>query len=466
MAFNTRYLDEYRTEIRLDIGCPGGGGLLWQDTELDRCVQRAVDDLTRHYPDEVVYEHTIVLDPSILPDYIVAPAAGTWKDLTYKPIKPGSDTVTSSPAGTTYTRDTDYTIDYRNGRITIVAAALGGTITEGAPLLVDYTKSRIGIDISAIITDLIRISRVEYPVDRVPQQFVSYNIFGDFLYIGSQKPGESQTQIADKEHVAIYYEKPQSAPTGTSSSGTAPSYPAFLDQVICVGAGAYAFLMKAVNTEHQVVVDLAAVRTALGNVATYLGTTGDAYSAVGILADITDNADDLRTDIIVALNAARSALYEVDTTDLGKTDTGAEALLSSGSAYINTVNVGDRVPENYREYAQAATNIATVRTNSALGLIQEATIRLSTLRSYIEEAGGWNRVVEDYISEAQSRLGVISDSLGIADRFRTEGVLRRDEFWTILKDRTEWRRRISSAPVTQPAGGPVKATAKARTDQL
>lgn len=45
-------------------------------------------------------------------------------------------TVETDPAGTTYVADTDYVIDYRNGRI---KALSGGSITDGENLLIDGT---------------------------------------------------------------------------------------------------------------------------------------------------------------------------------------------------------------------------------------------------------------------------------------------------------------------------------------
>lgn len=462
MAFITRYLDEYRAEIRLDI-VGGMDETLWKDVELNRSIQRAVDDLSRFYPLEAVYEHTIIDDPPILPDYIVAPAAGTWKDLTYKPIKPGSDSVTSSPAGTTYTRDTDYTMDYSNGRLTIIAAACGGTITAGAPLLVDYTQSKLGVDLSAIITNMIRVVRVEYPVDKVPQQFVAYNIWNDFMYIGSQKPGESQTRLNDKEHVAIYYEKPHTAPTydDDAETGTAPSYPAFLDQVITIGAGAYALLMKAIQYEHQAVTDVAYVDVALDKVATYLETNNTNDNAKEILANIMDDTTNLRNAITEALIAANTYLDDVDATDLAPATYGAEGLLATAidGGLINKLNIGGRVPEIYADYSRAVITRAQARTNAAMGFIQEANTRLSNIRSYIEEAGAWMRMGETFIGEAQSRISNVGQYLTVADRFRAEGLERRNEFWSILRDKAEYRKRMVSIPVRQPAtGGPVKAS--------
>jgi hypothetical protein len=639
-------LTEYRTALRLDLK---DSGALWSDDELDRSVTRAVGDLSRFAPLESVYEHTI--DYTVTGESSVAPAVATWKALTYKPIKPESETITTDPAGTTYTRDTDYTMDYVNGKYTIIS---GGSITEADNLLVSYTKSRLGIDISAIITSLIRVTHVEYPVDRIPQQLVSYNIWNDLLYIGSQKVGSSQTQLTDKEHIAIYYEKEHTAPT-VSADG---SYQDYLDQVICIGAGAYALLMKALQYEHQSVTDLVSVRTELGftttlhtnigtaltalaaihtltdvaldKVTTYvtdadtaldaaitqmaLGPTAlakiDTYlagateSTKALLAQITTDVAGLRTAFLTAVDAAKAYLDEVDTTDLvGAEGVWAEEVkhilteagipnaedflelgddsinistiltdvetaldkiateiaagktyLETGDDTINTVNVGDNVPELYRDYgnvevglgagyrqeaserlakatlhqrqaelylryAGAALELARLwdakrkdflteamaRTNAALGFIGEASARLEAIGQYLNQSSGYTTiaigftneaagrvsVARAYIEEAGSRLGMcnafITEANGrvaemdrylneagvrlsqinaylseagiyanlagsdreLADRFKAEGIERRNEFWSILRDKSEYRKRVSSTPVRQ-----------------
>ena len=46
----------FRDKLRLDLK---DSGTIWSNNELDRCVQRAVDDLNRYMPQEKVYETTI-----------------------------------------------------------------------------------------------------------------------------------------------------------------------------------------------------------------------------------------------------------------------------------------------------------------------------------------------------------------------------------------------------------------------
>jgi len=421
MTFSTRYSGEYNTELWLDLK---GTSSLWSATELDRCVQRAVDDLSRHYPLEVAYEHTI--NYTVSDESSVAPVAGTWKALAYKPIRVDSEVVTNSTGAITYTKDTDYTMDYINGKYTIIT---GGGITATNVLIFDYYKSLLGIDLSAIITNLLRVSRVEYPGSMVPQQFVNFSIWNNFMYIGSQGTGKSQAELTDKEHVVIYYEAPHTAP-GTA---TAPSYPAFLDEVVCIGAAGYAMYLKSIQCEHQAITDLASMRTELGlttavhtlvgialgaaitqevaaatalaKVATYLETNSN-YSAKLVLEDISTT---LHSDTIVAAKHADAVLTQLATAlSISEADVNAvyteqkkwiltsganmtaldvQALLGTGDDYINKANLGARVAEIYGEYANISTRIAEMSGLTGTNLVSFAQAEASTISAIAQSMG-------------------------------------------------------------------------------
>jgi len=411
MSFDTRYIGEYQTEIWRDLK---GDVTLWTSTEITRCVERAVDDLSRFYPLEAVYEHTIIQTVTD-EEWDADDTPGEYVSLAYKPIKPESETVKDS-AGKACTRDTDYTIDYINGKITHIS---GKEIDNGEEdCTISYKKDTLGIDLSAIITNMTRVVHAIYPADKVPQQKVSYNIWNNFMYIGSQKTGESQIQLIDKEHIAIYYEKPHTAPLAAA----APSYPAFLDEVICKGAAAYALLMKAIQYEHQAVEDIAYVDDALDKV------TLEMTALDGELSD----AVDVWTAENSMLTDASNALSE------------AGSLLSSGEPKINTVNVGDNVPELYRDYANVQVAIAERAYLIARAHEQKRADILTEAARYTDKADAWN-------TEAQNRIANAGMYLEIATRWRQEGLERRNEFWSILRDKAEYRKRLSTTPVTQPA---------------
>ena len=500
MAFNTRYLGEYTTQVRLDIADPIGGAGIWASTEIDRCIQRAVDDLSRHYPLEAVYEHTIVQDVAG-EHWTVDDTYGVFVELDNKPIKPESETVTDS-SGNACTRDTDYTMDYINGKI----AHIGGGELDSSEVNchITYKKDTLGIDISAIITNLIRITGVEYPVDKIPQQSVAFSIWNDFMYIGSQRAGQSQIELTDKEHIAIYYEKQHTAPL----TATAPSYPALLDEVVCKGAATYAFLIKAVNCEHQCVVDLATIRTELGlttavhtlitaalNTVTdyineahdqagkmgeYLVSNGTTDNAADVLANITDDITNLRTAINGAIAGADAVLGKISTVDLDIATVSPTAWLLEGELLINQLNDGGpNVAPIFADYARAKMQISQTRAQQAAAYVQEAGMRLSNLRSYIDESAGWVSIangyrddtiqrlgmaqtavaqsqtyigqIDRYISEAAQYQEVVANNMLLADRYRAEGQIRMAEFNAILSSRAEYRKRVASIPLRQPA---------------
>ena len=396
---------------------------------------------------------------------------GVWVQLT-NPIKSGSVTINTTDDATIYTLDTDYEVDYANGR---VCTKSGGDMVAETEHHIDYTKSRHAIDISSIIPQLIRIARVEYPVDKMPQQFPAWSIWDNMLTIGSPKVGSSQEHLGDKEHLAIYYESKHSPPSLVSSG----SYPEYLDEVITIGALAFAYLIEAGQYEQQAVVDLASARTQLGliaavhtlaaaastKVALYLETNDTTDNAKDVLSNITDDIAELRTKIIVAVDAMATELGKVDTISLDKATTGAEAYLDTGDAEIPALGTAARVPERYAEYARTRGELAQARVAAAVGYAQEAQMRMNSLLSYVTEAGGWMRIAEDFVAEAQARIAEIDRylaeatqfqetanlSMALSDRFRLEGQSRLSEFLRILSNKAEYRKRVASVPVRQPA---------------
>jgi len=579
------YQAEIIEKLKLDLHDSDETSRLWTDDQFKRAIKRSVSEMSRHYPLEAVYEHTI--NQTVTDEASTAPAAGTYLALTYKPIDPESEVVKSA-GGTTYTRDTDYIMDYINGKYTIITA---GSITAADTLAISYNKDMLGIDISALISDLIRVVHVEYPTGKVPQQKVAFSIWDDFMYVGSQATGQSQKLLTDESHIAIYYEKVHTPPTTTANG----SYAEFMDDVVLVGAAAYSLMAKALQQEHQGVTDLASMRTELGmttdihvlidtaldKVTTYVADMDTALDAAIVqaaasatalakinsdstrtyltdadtaldafistiaeagtalaktivylddntnedskywLTKITTDIADLRTKILAAQAATATELGLVGTNSLDKATTGAEAYLDTYDDNINTVNLGADVATVGANYSRARAEIASVRIQESIAYVQEANSRIENLKTYIEQADAWGRVAagfvneavqrialsNSYIDEADKRLSIadrylveaserakaanayIGESNGrytmckafieeagsriadvdrylaeaaqykeavnvdmlLSDRFRVEGQSRLDEFHGLLKSRAEYRKRVASVPVRQPA---------------
>lgn len=216
--------------------------------------------------------------------------------------------------------------------------------------------------------------------------------------------------------------------------------------------------------------------------------------AIGVLANI--NA--LHADLVTAVDAANTYLDDV-ATDLTNADTvrdsyinttnyvagGTEpdilAYLTSGDALLNTITKGgqdERTPEMYAAFASAVKNAlvaafetdrqmylqdATARTNAALGYTQEAAQRATNMRVYIETAEGYTNVAALFAREAESRLlqinyylqqaiqyiSAASDDLNTADRFRTDGDIRRAEAWSVWLDRRQYIGDFATAAMRQ-----------------
>jgi len=246
-------LETYRENLRIDLK---DSGAVWDSDELSRCVQRAVADLSRFLPYEQVYEQSLQFAVTA-EKWTSAAAAGTYVALANKPIREGSETV-KNLAGLACVRDTDYYIDYSNGKITHIASA---KIGNAEACTISYSKSQIGVNLSSL-TGLIRVNRVEYPVGDVPQSFPSWSVWGHVLFLEGDV-AESQFRMSEGKHIAIHYLNEHTAPTET----IAGTYPSFLDNTVLLAASAYALLIKALEYEHKSGTDMASSRTALGNIA-------------------------------------------------------------------------------------------------------------------------------------------------------------------------------------------------------
>ncbi len=434
---------------------------------------------------------------------------GVWVNLANKPIR--TTGFSADLAGTAFTMDTDYEVDYINGRIRLIT---GTTMAAATAYTVDYTKSKLGINIAAIIPELRRIVDVEYPANLVPQSFVSYSVWGNFLYIGSQRPTQSQEEMSDNKHIVIYYEAAQQPPSVVSPG----SYPEALEEVVDLGAQAYALFMKSLQYEHQAVTDATALRSELDNTTavhalakaalvlagTQLGAAVVAglftkvdvaldaiATAVGAAATalVKINSDSGRTyltDADTALDAAAVALGLVPTNSLDKATTGAEAYLDTGDNYITTNNSAAQVAEKHAKFSESRVAIAVARVQQALGYVQEAgnrvaiadryiqeatvhvnsanaytnevTVRLGESdrwsnagRGYIEQANSYLTEIEQYLNEARLYAEAINADLVLADRFRTDAIERLNEFYSILKSKAEYRKRLSRVALHQPA---------------
>lgn len=349
------------------------------------------------------------------------------------PVEPSSEGIYSAAlkTGTKYTLDTDYYMDYANGRICFTNA---GSMAAATTYYANYSRASTSIDISNIIPELQRITKVLYPADKVPEQQVAHSLWENMLTIGALRQGASQEALTDKEHIAIYYEARHAPPTLVGSG----SYPALLNEVVLLGAGGYALEIEALQYELAVATNITSITGALTNATKYLDNNAGA-DAAGLLADITTDAAELRTAMETALDKASTYLTAADTPP------SAHDYLINGDDTINKLNDGGvTVPERYADYARASMQLYQT-------LLAEAGARLSNLRSYIEQSSGYTAIAGNFIGEATRYQEAAGTNLVLADRLRGEAEIRLAEFHTILDNKAEYRKRVGGASVKQPA---------------
>ena len=415
-----------------------------------------------------------------------------WVSLANKPIKWGSEKSVTDVDANALTRNTDFYLDYMRGKIKAISS---GGIVAADTVTISYTKGQLWLDMSDL-PDLIRVDRVEYPVGDIPQSFVQHDIWGDILSIAGGAEQEEQSSMAEDKHIRVYYSAEHQPPTDYSP-GSAPE---FLDNTVILAASAYALFTYALKQEIAAESQLstsstrlfsanaahALLATALTNVKKYLDNNSD-IDAAGILVQITTDIAALRTAIGTALDMADAYLDAVagdvtnadtvrasyiGTTDYvdGGTEPDIKAYLESGDALLNTVAVGGEsteVPEAYRRYAETVKSAlvgsfendraaylqnATNRTNAALAYVQEAAQRLSNLRSYMEQSASYATIASLFAREAEARIAEVgaylraastyietaAGCMAMADRFRAEAIERRNEAWSIWRDRKQY----------------------------
>jgi len=95
----------------------------------------------------------------------------------------------------------------------------------------DTTSGSREVDISSL-TDLVRVIRVEYPVDKDPRSYVYFEVYENTLFIGGSK-------VPSGDKVRVRWGKMHSL------SVTQSTIPSLLDDVVLMGAQAFAVLARA-----------------------------------------------------------------------------------------------------------------------------------------------------------------------------------------------------------------------------
>lgn len=428
------------------------------DPEVRDCIDKAVRDLSRYYPRELIYDVALsfsVTDESITTGETLTTAIS----LAGQMIKPKSESVKSIDGSTAYTRDTDYSMDYVNGVLTPIS---DGSMVAETEYYISYTKLRTGFSISAIADALLNINKVEYPAGSVPSEDWSFDRWGSFMFLTSG-PVDSQMELSEGQHAFVFYRAYHTSPT-TKTHGT---YPRFLDEVIILGAESYALLlrvMKLVNDAKTLITsagtDLTSAKAVL-EIA--IETAGDAKTLIDGISTSTHitNAASALDDIADALTDAETALGKVETYK-------GSGYLDSGAAKIDTANKGLDVAENYRGLTEASVQIANAfnregeaRISEAIAYIQECQRRLDIASVLVDQSNlSAQRYNESgaievqsanlYVQSAANNIELARINLSIAEKVKAEADYRKAEFLYILGDKGQLMKQLSTSPVLQP----------------
>jgi len=294
-----------------------------------------------------------------------------WVSLSFKPIKQASETVENAAGTTQYARNTDYIMDYSNGKIQPKA---GGSLAAATAYLISYTKDEVGIDLSAL-ADFIRLQRVEYPVGHVPQSFVPASIFGRYLVIEGRGEADAQDRLGENDHLRIYYDAEHQVP----NDYTPGSIPEFLEATVEMAATAYALLIYALKQ------DLAA-ETALTSMGTTLTSANTAHTALGTaLTNVKKYLDNNSSSDAVGVLSSLAAVF-----------TAAEAALTKAIKYLDNNTAVDAVgtlagmSTDLTAVDTALTNMKKYLDNNsaadAAGLLAAITTDLASLRTAVNTA--------------------------------------------------------------------------------
>lgn len=410
------------SDLRLDLKDDSN---LWSPDELERAITKSISDLSRFLPRELILDITLASDD--ITDYVSIDLAG-------------------------------------------------------------YINADDGME------GMIRVRRVEYPTGEIPQSFCQHDVFGTLLTITGMGESSEQERLSVGKTIRIYYDAPHIIP----SHDEAGSVPAFLDDTILLASSAYALFQYALKFMHQSDVDmtaaglaLAACGVALDKVSVYL-TNNAGEDAKSWLTKITTDIANLRTAVSASLNSAQAYLIAVDAdTDAadsaranyiptyvdGASAPSSKKYLTDGAALLNKIadgGEGQEVPLAYREYARSVAEAlvgpheedrrllaqnATLRTNAAMVYAQEVAQRISNLRSYIEQATAWGEIAGMFIREAEQRLAEAvhysttgTQAMLLAERFQVIATDRRNEVWSIWRDRTQLIGDYSQSSMRQMPG--------------
>jgi hypothetical protein len=339
---------------------------IWDDVELIRAIDKSVSLMSRLIPKRAIVEAKIKV--TITGETLtIASSTGT---LAYKPAQYGTVEISDK------TLDTDYTVNYLTGVITEV----GSSLTDGS-YTVSYSIDPYILDISTILSDYIRIERVEYPVGNQPPSFITplQEVFATYMVF--------KDTLTEDKSIRITYLTYWTSPTATSNG----DFPRSLDNAILIGSAGQALIFKA---EKYVQSAVNAMTTL--TVPTDFGIVLPSSPSLPT-APTAPTAPSLSfTDVSAAITAISTEI------------TAAKGHITSGETVINTSNPGQNVSENYGNYAKAVFDAANTRVQEALVQLR---IQEDNIQKYSSQVTAYGSAVNAYANEISGLSGVYREDI-------------------------------------------------------
>ena len=382
-------LSEILAALRIELQDLDEDSYVHSEDDLSRAVRKCVSLMSRLIPDRGMVETTIVR--AITGETLtIATDTGT---LTYKPIKPDSLSIPNK------TVDTDYTVNYLTGVVTEVGSNLPDT-----DYTVSYELDSQMLDISSLLSDYIKIDRMEYPAGEYPVANPTYDVLGDFIRLR----GNTNTLTAGK-HLRLMYLKRWTPATETVRG----SYPTHLNDAIIIGSAGQALIFKAEKHTQAAVTAIAAGKVLLDAIAAVTVAT-----APSISTEITAAQTALAAGIARFVSAV-TAVGNMDT-PLGASVTALDKVgavvvtgvgyLTTGAAKINAATRGDKVGEIYGAYGSHQAGLAQTYD-------REGAQRTALALGWEAKSGRETTIGNSYLNEGVQRLAVVARLL---EKYRLE----------------------------------------------
>jgi len=361
---------------------------LYDDKELERAIDKSISLMSRLVPKKSITEATISGDVTS-ETLVIASSTGT---LAHSPIKPKSLTITGK------TLDTHYSVNYLTGVVT----EIGSGLTDGN-YTASYSIDASMIKISSILPDCIKIERIEYPVGNSPPSIVTFDVFGDYVYIrGNSNP------LKEDEHIRFVYLSRWTPPTPSAAG----DYPTHLDDAVIIGSSGQALIFKAEKYVKSATTAIATASTALTTLhGLSLSLTNPAEPSVPTLGTISLATISVTAPTEVTLESVPTKPSFSDSvhdditsifTNIYNPSTPAGTLVTAlsdantASTYINAATRGEQVAANYIAMGNAKANISQVALNVAIGRMKTYE---NALQKYASDVTAFGSEVNAYANQ-------------------------------------------------------------------